>query len=623
MRSFDEIIQIVLDMQRRQGPTIRAMREVLDRYDGDWVIPIPSVASEPTLPPLTPALIGEAVDSMATRACSVRPTTTSPALKASRDTGAGSRLYAHRREQIIAATYHNSKWILGRRRFYRQLAAYHTGSLVVVPNFVTSMPQIEVRDPLSTFVEPQAHEQLRPPRYAAFVTRHSADDLRKRFPKVRQENGGPIPTTDMTMMWDTVEWYDEDQLVFGLVGPVIDQTQSYYPVGGQRGTWMQLSPVYPNKTDFIPVVVPTNVSLGKIASRIGSMVGNVDLQAKMMALDIMAQEKAIFPDMYAIGRQSGQPMIIGGRWQDGREGNINLLQDIESVGMLRNTPDQRTSQVIDRLERNFRISTGLTAATGGENYSNLRTGRALGTMEGIAVDPRVQELHEISEAYMPHLNSAILSMYEAYWPDKKYSLFSGWPGSQGIVEFTPEVHIEGVYDNTVSYAVAGADVTQQTQILGSLLGTGTISRRTFRDKHPWINNPESEGQLVDEEQFEEALKQSMLQQLSQGQMPLTVAVMIRDFMAKGDDIFKAVAKADKAARELQATQAPPPQEGQVGAPESMPGLAGGPQMMQQPPAPEQQPQPQIEVPGDVSRMRQLMSVMQQPATQPSPTAAGV
>jgi len=528
MRSFDEIVQIVLNLQRLQGPTITAMREVLNRYDGEYVIPIPSLSDEPVLPPLTPALIGEAVDSMAMRACSVRPTTTSPALKQSKDTGKGSREYAHRREQIIAATYHESKWILGRRRFYRQLAAYHTGSLVVVPNFDKKMPIIQVRDPLMTFIEPKANEELRPPMYAAFISRHSGQELRKRYPQSRQENGGPIPETEVPILWDTVEWYDEDQLVFGLVGPVRDQVNAYIPAGFTT-PWMQLSPVFKNRTGMIPVVVPSNVSLGKIASRIGSMIGNVDLQAKMMALDILAQEKAIFPDMYAIGRQSGQPLIVGGRWKDGREGEINMLQDVESIGMLRNTPDQRTQQLIDRMERNFRISTGLTAATGGENGSNLRTGRALSTMDGIAVDPRIQELHEISEAYMPHLNAVILSMYEAYWPDHKYTAFSGWPGSQGMVEFTPSLHIEGVYDNTVSYAVAGADVTQQTQILGSLLGTGTISRRTFRDKHPWIPNPEAEGQLVDEEHFEEALKTSLLQQLSQGQMPLPVAVMIRDF----------------------------------------------------------------------------------------------
>ena len=137
MRTFDEIIRIVQDMQRDQGPTLQAMKDVLDRYDGDWILPIPSLNDEPQLPPLTPALIGEAVDSMAQRASSVRPTVWCPALRPTVDTGRGSREFATRRRRILAATYHDSRWLLGRRRFYRQLAAYHTTAIVVLPEFDT------------------------------------------------------------------------------------------------------------------------------------------------------------------------------------------------------------------------------------------------------------------------------------------------------------------------------------------------------------------------------------------------------------------------------------------------------------------------------------------------------
>lgn len=605
MRSFDEIVQIVLDMQRLQGPTILSMRDVLDRYDGDWVLPIPSVENEPKLPPLTPALIAEAVDQMAMRAASVRPTVTCAAIDSSKDRGRRSRAYATKRRRILAATYHASKWQLGRRRFYRQLSAYYTGSLVVIPDFTLGMPLIEVRDPLGTYVEPQANEQLRVPEYVCFITRHSGAYLRNRYPRCRMENGGPISNVDTAELWDVMEWYDNDQTLWGLVGPVrnsglhINQRMMATP-------WMQLSPSFPNKAGVVPAVVPHNVSLGKIASRIGSLLGNVDLQAKLTALDILAQEKAIFPDTFAIGRQNGMPQIIGGVWKDGREGDINMLMDVEQIGVLRSTPDVRTTQTIDRLERNFRTSTGLVPQFGGETYGALRTGRGIDALAGMAVDPRVQELHEIDEAYMPHLNEAIFATYEGYWPDKKYVLFSGWPGDLGEVDFVPSEHIE-TRNNTVSYSIAGADVIQQTQILGSLLGTGTISRKTFRAKHPWIDDPEMESAAVEEEQIEDALKQSILSRLAQGQLPIQVAVKVRNHLAAGDDIFTAVEKADREVREMQATPAPPAPEGMTAAPEAMPGLAAGtPQEMAQQGGPLG---PQVEVPGDVSRMRQLMQVM--------------
>ena len=610
MREFDDIVRMVQDMQRTQGPVIQKMRAILDRYDGDWVLPVPEVPSEPELPPLTPALVGEAVDNMAMRAASVRPAVTCPALVPTKDTGIRSREYATIRRRILAATYDQSKWGLGRRKFYRQLSAYHTGSIVVVPDFQLQLPRLEVRDPLGTFSEPQAHEELRPPEYAAFVTRHSAAFLRSRFPVCKNENGGPIANQEASDLWEVVEWYDTDQIRWGLLGPVEQYSRSISDRWVQA-PFMPLSKAYPNRAGVAPVCAPHNVSLGRIASRLGSLLGNVDLQAKLLSLNIIAQEKAIFPDVYAIGQQSAVPQILGGEWQDGRTGKINLLMDVNSVGVLRTTPDQGTMQMSDRLERNFRTSTGLVPQFGGETYGALRTGRGIDALAGMAVDPRVQELHEISEAWMPHLNEAIFNTYLGYWPQKQYTLFSGWAGDKGLVEFVPETHIETVA-NTVSYVVAGADVVQQTQILGSLFGAKAISARTFRAKHPWIDDPESEGQMVDEEQFEDALKQTVMQQMVSGQMPPMVAVTIRNEMQKGSDIFKAVEVADRKMRELQATQAPPAPEGMVAPPESMPGMAAGPQGMQQPMPPEAMPPApadQVQVPQGAAAMRQLMQTM--------------
>jgi hypothetical protein len=577
LRSFEEITRIVKDLQMQQGPVLTRMKDILDRYDGDWVLPMPDIDKEPNLPPLTPALVADAVDNMAMRAASVKPVNIFPAIDPNKDRGRRSREYAEKRRKIVAATYHSSKWNLARRRYYRQLAAYHTCSLVVLPDFVTGLPKIEVRDPLGTYVEPQANEELRQPEYVAFVTRHSAEYLRRIYPQARQENGGPIHKDDYRELWDCVEWYDLDQTVFGIIGPVWDDRR----MSNERPwitPWQQLSPSYPNRIGQSPAVVPHNVSLGRIASRIGSMLGSVDLQARLMALDILAQEKAIWPDMYAIGRAGGMPRIIGGTWKDGREGDINLLQDVESIGQIRSTPDIRTSQVIDRLERNFRTSTGLLPQFGGETYGALRTGRGIDALTGMALDPRIQELHEISEAWLPHLNAVILETYKAYWPDKKFSMYSGWPGDKGIVEFTPKEHIETT-DNTVSYNLPGADVIQQTQILGSLRGAKAISGRTFRAMHPYIDDPEAEEKLVQDEDFDEALRQSILQKLLTGEMPLVVSALIKKYVAEGLDIFDAVVKADEEVRARQASQAPEPPPGMAASPEAMPGMAAPPQQM--------------------------------------------
>jgi len=607
MYDSSQIHDLVVQMQAEQGPLIAQMREVLIRYDGDWVIPMPDLEKEPKIPQLTPALVGEAVDQIAMRAASVLPLTVSPALNSTKARGRGSREYASIRMQAISATLERSRWMLARSRYYRQLTAYHTASVVVIPDMKAGFPRAEVRSPLSTFIEPKAAESLRDPHYAAFINRMSGASLRSRFPNCCEEMGGPITNRDMQRMWEVAEWFDEEDVVWLLLGPVESYgshiaTANY---GQQAASLTCELERLPNRAECIPVMVPNNVSLGGIASRIASLLGNIDLQAKMMALQITAQEKAIFPDVYVIGESNRQPTLLNGAWQDGRSGNINLLQDVGSVGVLRTTPDPTTNQMIDRLERNFRTSTSLVPQLGGETYGAMRTGRAIDALSGMALDPRVQELHNITEAYMPQLNRAILGTYKGYWGSKKFSMYGGPAARRQLVEFTPTEHFETT-ETTTSYFIAGADVMQLTQILGSLRGANAIAQRTFQERHPLIGDADLERSTLRTEQLEEAALQAMQQQILQGQLPPTVSGMLAKHLANGMDTFEAIAKVDEELRAIQAQQAPPAPEGMVAPPQAMPGLTGGPAADQMPMAP---PGPAEAEPQGAAKMRQLMQSM--------------
>jgi hypothetical protein len=186
-------------------------------------------------------------------------------------------------------------------------------------------------------------------------------------------------------------------------------------------------------------------------------------------------------------------------------------------------------------------------------------------------------------------------------------MYSGWPGDKGIVQFTPQEHIE-ILDNTVSYNLPGADVAQQTQILGSLRGAKAISGRTFRAMHPYIDDPEAEERLVQDEDFDEALRTSVLQKLISGDLPLIVSTMIKKHLNDGKDIFDAVALADDEMRKRQASEAPAPPEGMVAPPEAMPGMSGPPEQMMAMQGAPQQAQPEAN-PRD--KMAAILQAMQQ------------
>ena len=592
MYTFEEIVGIIRKRQEAQTPVINKMLEIKERYNGDYVIPLPTLEEEPVLPPLTPALISENIDAIAQRAASVSPFIGCPALNVSKERGVRSREYADIRRRALKATWFKNNFRLKLRRAYRHLAGYATTCLVVSPDFERGGPKIEVRDPLGVYPEPKAYEDYALPRNCGFVYGKSGDWLRANFPASRQENGGPVGTDERSVqeLWDVAEWIDAEHIVIGIMGPRHAFVERHYPL---HSVMHELSRTV-NKAGMPCVIIPGRVTLDKIASSVSNVVGMVDLMAKLMALEIIAQEKAIFPDRYIIGRSGQVPMIVGGEWKDGREGQVNVLLDAESIGELRSSPDPATNIAIDRLERNARISTGTVPQIGGESYGALRTGRGIDALMGASLDPRVQELQEIMEAHLGFLNEALFATFKGYWGNKQYSMYTGMTGDGGHVDFVPNTHFESS-ENVVSYSVPGADIQGTTIQLGQLLGMKGISLHTFRSKHPFIDDPESEGRRIDEESLEGAVMASLGQQALAGALPVVYLAKIEKHRKKGLDIFMAVEAADKEIREEQAAIAPPPEAGQAMAPEQAMGLAAGPQGVaaqgppgaQRPPGPEQ------------------------------------
>lgn len=585
MHSFEEIVSIIRQRQDHQSPLMDRMLEIKERYNGDYVIPLPSMEEEPILPPLTPALISENIDAVAQRAASVTPFIGCPSIDPTKERGRRSRQYADIRKRALAATWYQNRLKVKMRRAYRHLAGYATTALVIYPDFNLGMPKIEVRDPLGVYPEPKAAEDYDVPRNCGFVYGKSGDWLRANYPAARSELGGPVGLEQDARqeLWDVAEWIDEEHIVIGIMGPRYTRNPMSQPL---HTTQIELSR-YINRAGMPCVITPGRITLDKIASSVSNIVGMTDLMAKLMALEIVAQEKAIFPDRYIIGRSGQVPMIVGGEWKDGREGEVNVLLDAEQIGELRSSPDPSTNIAIDRLERNARISTGTVPQIGGESYGALRTGRGIDALMGASLDPRVQELQETMEAHLPYLNECIFACYRGYFDEQKFVTFTGYSGDFGHVEFTPKEHFE-TFDNVVSHSIPGADIQGTTIQLGQLLQMKGISLNTFRVKHPFVDDPEAEGRRVDEEQLEDAVMAGIQNQAAQGTMPIIYVATIEKFRKDGHDIFESIRLADEEIREQQAQEVPEPGAGQIMAPEAAPGLAGPPGMGA-PPVPEGAP----------------------------------
>lgn len=620
MKSFDEVVTIMQQRRDDQSPLIAAMIEVRNRYNADYVIPLPTLDDQPEFPPLTPALVANGVDAPAMSAAQITPDIFCPPIDFSKPSGKRSQEYAEKREHAIKATWHANKWNLQSYRLFRHLAGYATSAIVIRPDFKLGIPLIEIRDPLTAYPEPKAAEDVTRIGNAGFIHQRSADWIRRNFPATREEVGGPVAAQgrDEQELWDILEWFDEEQYTWGILGPTYpgsERGQDRFVVSeGRIGRHFHLATTR-NRTDMCPVVTGNRITLDRIATQLQHHLGIMDYMARLFTLDMIAAERNVFPDLYIIGDRGGSPRVVSnsGNWADGRTGQINVIEDANAVGQIRSTPDPMTRAAYDTLERNFKVSTGQFGAQMGENTSNLRTGRALSEMYGMSVDPMVMELQRIAEHALAEMNGDILRCWETYWPERKVRLFAGFSGNRAIDEFEPERHVEEMHENSVSYTIAGADVQQTTIALGQLYGTDAISLETFRRRHPYIEDAEFERRAVESERMERTMFDSILQRASTGELPVRYLAVIARHLKDGVGIADAIEKADQELAEAQATPPPAPEAPMALPPEAMPGLeaagAGGGALAALGAGPTPQPEPTIGPTPNQVGLDQLMSAM--------------
>jgi len=574
------IQQISEEMARRrsaQEPLIQRMLSVRDRYDADVVVPVADTDDDVPMDGLQPLLIAEAVDHSAVYAAQAPPNIFVPAIDATKESGVRSSDYASRRRKALYYSWDKSWWEMVFGRFYRHLAAYAVSALVVELDEANKCPKFTTRDPLTAYPEPKAPEDLTMPINVGFIKGKSLDWLHAHWPETRDRfprgSGYAAQTSAEGEIWDLVEWCDENETVLGVLGP----RDVYHSWTSEPIKWAWELGRYPNMLGRCPAVCPRRVTLSRIASQIANLTGHVDLMAKLMYLDIRATERSIFPDRYILAKTGQNPRLAGGQWLDGATGEVNLVTDADLIGNLPATPDPNNKVTMDRLERNFRVSSGLIPQAGGETYGALRTGRGIDALMGAALDPKTSELHHIAERYLGEVNELLLLGYRKTWGSRTFSVYS--PLDPGAISFTPNEHIElnqdnePFLDNAVYYPIPGMDDINATQVIGQMMGAELTSKRGARRMHPHVKDPEGEERqlLVEAIQSMELAALGTRASTPPGIPPEDMARM-EELVAEGKSLSQAILQASKEAQERQAA-IPEEQPGAPPGAEQMPGLA--------------------------------------------------
>lgn len=588
---FVNAVATVARRRERDSPWRREMADILARYNGDWAIPLPSVENDPTFPALGASIISDTIDGGATRANDTLPMIGTPSVGRS-DTASSKALL---RKKAWYAHWHKSALPLRLAKAYRHLGGYGTFCIGVRPDNVTGMAVIEIRDPLYAYPEPMAAEEVRTPADIGFVYGRSASFIAAQYPECEALIRSMDP--EMVDTWDILHWQDAEYEMVGLLGqrnPDYRMRSSGAPTVNGDITTSQayLLACAPNKAGACTWICPSGVTLDRPLSNLTRITPMVDLLNKVVALDYVSAEKAIFPDRYVVGREGEAPKIVSGsRWEDGRTGKMNMLQGVQQVGELQSQPGPMTQALMSTLERNARLSSGNPSMLQGEMQPSVRSGQTMNRLAAYSVDPATKEMHTIIEYAMPLVNEAIAKVELGWFASKKFELFSGWASDGEMIEYKPEdIWGDGqTTANVVSYPMPGMDAQNATIALAQMVETGFLSGKTARRKHPAVDDGDMEEQFMLEENLQQAVMSAALGLVQSGAMAFTDLVLVQERVEKGEKLVTAIAEVQKLAQERQAQEAPEPDDpSMLAPPEAMPGLnapgAGGEAPMPPPPA---------------------------------------
>ena len=559
-KHFDEIISLMRQRRTQDAALIQAMIENRDRYNGTVVVPMPDVSSLPVANRPGPNFFQESVDGHARLANAMLPKIDCP----TRNPGSErSEKLASLRQGMLYGMWYESQLQLKLGRSYRQLAAYGTHAMVVVPDDHLGRPDIQIRDALTAYPELRSPDDIRSPKDCGFLFARSAQWLVEHYPNTVPNFLAQTVDKGWDTLWDVVEWIDEDDVVIGVMGPRFPaygyaDARPYGYNAIELGRW-------PNKAGMVPVIAPRRTTLDMVMGQLTAMINYSDLFGRMLSLQLVATEKAIFPDLAILSRTGDVPTLVGGTWKDGRTGDVNLITNA-AVEMIGKEPGPGTIPVLQMIDQHIRGGTGAAPMFAGNN-AGMRTGAGVDALGDFAVNPMVAESQSIMERSLVEVNKAVIAVAKGYYGNKTFTFPLGLSGSRKTVTLTPEKDLDSDL-NVVTYIAPGADINRYAVALTQLNATGIISRKTARDKHPMVDDAAEEEQFVALEKLNDATLAAAANEIAQGSPTMSTAVVARaaQHVASGMSMYEAFLHAQAEA----ATQAPAP-GAQGGPPATGPG----------------------------------------------------
>tara|TARA_R110000824_G_scaffold19837_1_gene75998 strand:- start:6301 stop:8100 length:1800 start_codon:yes stop_codon:yes gene_type:complete len=576
VKTVEEIVSLYTTRSRINDGAKARMRDVRDYYNGDVIVPLPELDSDEKS--AVANLLSQGLDQTAMRIASTAPDIycppTDPSKKRSRD-NAGIR------RKALFGWWENSRMDLQLAKRARHLIGYSTTCTQIRFNRKTGAPEWYLRDPLTTYPARMLGVEDMRPRDIIFAYDRSIGWLQNMYPDAAYKFGADGRASEDQPI-NLIEYVDEEeQVLIGMRAPVQTSMWAVPNDSENKNLIIELDRT-PNLLGQTPVVCAQRISLDGAKGQFDGILGMYQMQARLMALEVIAVQKGVFPDTWLVGRAGETPQIVNPA--DGLTGEVGVIRggDLKDMQM---QPGYMTNPAIDRLERAQRLTAGIPQEFGGESTSNIRTGRRGDAVMSAVVDFTVQEAQRIMARSLQEENRLAIDVAKKYSGNRTKSFYVNTKNAKGHVGYTPNVNFDST-DNVVSYSHPGADINNLVIGGGQRVGMGTMSKRSFMAIDPLVDDPEFEHDTVIGEQLEQALLASVQQQASQGAIPPSDLARIMDLVINNQmELAGAVEKVQREAQERQAEMVDAlAAEAQPGL--AMPGMGAESMVAEAPVAPE-------------------------------------
>jgi hypothetical protein len=516
--NVEEVISLYRQRLNFYGPLHQKMKLIQSIYNGTMEVPLPDM--EDNTMPSVPNLLAAGVDQMAGRITSVIPAVT---FASSKPGVRSSDRRAMTASRTVTGWWQEDRLPMKMKQRGRQQIAYGMSPVVIRWDNEEKRPTWQIRHPLETYPSTDVMPGKLSPTDCIFAYRRSAGWLRSKGygDRIVALTGDYNTPNDASLLLiEYVDTYETHLVLAGYKTPDPYAMTEIEMVGTQlRG--VTLERFANNSGDEIPVVIPMRITLDTAGGQFDNMIGMYYQQAKLMALEVIAVEKGIFPDTYLVSRPGEVGRFLDGP-HDGRTGMVNIIAggDIREVV---SQPGYLTNPTIDRLERNQRVTAGIPAEFGGESGGNIRTGRRGDAVLSAVIDYPVAEAQETFAYSLQEENEVAIELSKKWAGNEKRTIYVGTGNNARPVTYIPNETFETT-DHVVSYPASGADINSLIIGIGQRVGLGIMSKRTAATLDPYIDNPEVEHDAIIAEGLEQALMSGLQQQASSGQIPpLTVA----------------------------------------------------------------------------------------------------